>query len=398
MNFNAIVSFFTGNVEILIRGYQIEKFINLATSSGLYLWDIKRLGSEVIKARIRTHGYFRAREIARKTGCNLKIHRKYGWPFLQKKALRRRMFFIGALGFLTMLLYISSLVFFIKIDGYGDSQPTKLIASLNRMGLKPGITRKALLERKRLIEREVMLLNPELVWVGITVKGVVAEVKVVPRKTAPAEIGACDIVAAYDGVVSKVVVIRGVPMVKEGDVVAKGDLLISGTRWYNDQQTNELVKQEVAASGVIEANVWHSIEVLEPKVIWKPIPLQSHSIQYKLRWNDKLFTLGTFGVKPVQNYYWQRWRKRLYQGRNPSEVVEFIKDVWQEVSWKQVKRSKRQVQQAALEEAFRKQKNLKLQNIKHHEENWSEDGMFVKLTLTYEVSQDIATIAPRERR
>jgi similar to stage IV sporulation protein len=104
-------------VEILIRGTQIEKLINLATSSGLYLWGIRRIAPEIVYAKIRVHGYLRIREMVKISGCRVKIHHKHGLPFLYRKLMERRMFLVGAVFFGALLVYLSSFVLIIKIEG-----------------------------------------------------------------------------------------------------------------------------------------------------------------------------------------------------------------------------------------------------------------------------------------
>jgi similar to stage IV sporulation protein len=392
-----LVSFLTGYVEVLVRGAQLEKLLNLLTNSGLYLWDVKRLGNGVIQLKIRSYGFLRIRRLIRRTHSTVRIYRKRGWPFIRRKLGRRKMFWIGAVAFMTLLFYLSSLVLFIKVDGFAGGERKLLLTNLSGLGLKPGITRQDLLAKKSLIEREVMMHTPGAVWLGITVQGVVAEVKVVKRKIAPAPLGGCDIIAAHDGVISKLVVVRGVPVVKEGDTVARGDLLISGVEWLKDSESENLVKYEVSASGIVEAKTWYDLEAIEPKTIWRPVVKTARYKEYKLRWGRRLWHLGGIGKKPAGNYYWVRWHRHLYQGRNPFDSVELIKDTWQAVNWRRMVRSRREIEETARTEINNK---LKVLNVSRNNSSltWSEEGNFVKLTLTCEKQEDIAMISPRTER
>jgi len=395
--FEKIISYLTGYVEILIRGSQPEKFINLVTGSGLYLWHIRRVAPGIVHAKIRAHGYLRIREMMRRSGCYVKIHRKHGWPFLRRKLAERRMFLIGALLFIGLIMYLSSLVLFVRIEGFEERHRDKLLESLRRAGLRPGMTRQELLSQKRRMEREMMLVTPEAVWLGISVKGVVAEIKAVPRKTPALAAGPSDLVAAVDGVVTKVVTIRGVPAVREGDTVARGDLLISGIRWHQDSETGAMVTEEVPAGGIVEARVWYDIEVIEPKIIWKPRLDRQQWTCYRLRWNGRWIPLFCFGKKPANNYFWERSVKRIYRGRNHGQGVELIKDSFREVSWRQVRRSPEEIKRAALAETVLKKKQLKNLTIERQMEAWTDEGEFVKLITTLETTQDIAMAVPRRK-
>jgi Putative stage IV sporulation protein YqfD. len=393
-----LISFLTGYVEVLARGAHLEKLLNLLNNSGLNLWDVKRLGSEVIQVKIRVHGFFRIRDVARRTGSTVKICHKKGLPFIWRKIGRRKIFWLGACLFIIFLVYLSSLVFFIKITGFDDSQRKSLLANLAILGLKPGAPRREVLLRKNLIEREVMIHTPGAVWLGITVKGVVAEVKVVKRKSAPAPLQVCDIVAARDGVITKLVVVRGMPVVKEGDTVARGDLLISGVEWISDPETGDLIKHEVAGSGIVEAKVWYDLEAVEPRIIWRSETQRIFAREYRLRWGRRLWYLGSFGRKPSGNYYWVRWRRPIYQGRNPLKSVELIKDTWQAVKWRRVIRGRREIEMSAMAEINQKIKSLGSFGDSSFAsalttKTWTEEGNFVKLTLTCEKITDIAMLS-----
>lgn len=394
LNWERIISYFTGYVEILIRGAQAEKIINLATSSGLYLWGVRRIAPEIVYAKIRIFGYLRMREMVKISGCRVKIHHKHGWPFLYHKIISRKMFLIGAVLAGVLVVYISSFVLLVKIDGFEGKNHDRLIRSLRNAGLKAGISRHDLLLRKRLIEQEMMLSHPEAVWIGISVRGVVAEVKVVPRKTAPVSSRPCDIVARHDGVISKVVAIRGVPVVQEGDTVAQGELLISGKRWRSVPESDDFIEESITAGGVVEARVWYDIEVIEPKVIWVAQPQKGRAVRYRLRIGDRLWNVAQFGKRPTGTYFWERSFKRIYQGRNPFEGVELIKDTFQKVVYRKVKRTPTEIRQSALAEAAARQKRLKNITVTHQTKSWTDEGRFVKLNLTLETVQDIGMASP----
>ncbi len=392
MNLERAVSFFTGYIQLIVRGAHLEKFLNLLTSSGLYLWDVKRLGTEVAEVKIRAHGFSRIRGVVRKTHTTVKIYQKKGLPFIKRKLARRKIFWMGAIILISFLVYLSSFVFIIKVDGFEDAERQQLLANLSRLGLKAGSSRKEIIQKKNLIEREVMIHTPGAVWLAITVHGVVAEVKVVKRKNAPAPVESCDIVAAKDGVVTKMVVVRGVPAVKEGDTVAKGDLLISGVQWLTNSETRELEKHEIAASGIVVAKVWYDLEIVEPKIVWRPEINQDFFQKYQLRWGRKLFPLISFGKRPECNYYWSRWRRPLYQGRNPFDNVEIIKDTWQKVIWHRKVQSRREIEKTVLDEMNERVKKMDLKATPSAQ-TWTSEGNFIKYTTTYEKLEDIAKIS-----
>ncbi|MCL6590572.1 MAG: sporulation protein YqfD [Firmicutes bacterium] len=400
---NRLISFLTGYVEVIIQGPHLEKMINFTTKSGLYIWDIRRLDPETIQVKMRAHGFLRIREMARRSDSRVRIIRKQGWPFVGRKLLQRKAFILGALGFVAILLYLSTFILFVKIEGFTGRDRERLLSLLEKNGLRPGIPRNEALRRKNFIERSAIIGTPNAVWLAITIRGVVAEVKVTPRRSPPVKIGAGDIIAGRSGIITRLVVVRGVPVVKEGDSVARGDLLISGVVWHRNLEEGTLEKEEVVASGIVEGRVWYDLEVLEPKIIWKVMFKKPQNTHYKLRWGQKLWTLASFGGKIDEKQAQDgavsltRFQRTIYRGRNPGEIVELIKDIRQPVVWKRVQRTAAEIRRAALAEL-----NDKLKYFPEHQKitphlTWTDQGGFLKLTMTVETIQDLAMVAFRRK-
>ncbi len=397
MWFNRILSFFTGYVEITIRGAQLEKLINFLTGSGFYLWDVKKVASEVMVAKIRNHGFLKIRPFVKKSGALVKIRHRRGWPSLKRKIMLRKVFWLSAAVTLGLLLYLSNLTIFIKIDGFGGVEREELIKTLKNVGLKPGKATRALSREKRRIERDAIIRTPEAVWLGINFKGVVAEVKVVKRKNPPLPNKGCDLVAERDGLITKVAVIRGQPVVNEGDTVARGDLLISGRLSHTDPETGAITIENIPASGIVEARVWHDLEVIQPKKVWRAYYQNDPKSVYSIKWGNHTWRIWGNVNRFKGDRIWERYRKRIFYGRNPNKGVELIKDIWQEVRWQKRILSMSEIRSEALRETKAKQKYLTGLAIGVSSEVWIDEGDFVKLITTFEIKQDIAMLAPTER-
>ena len=82
----------------------------------------------------------------------------------------------------------------------------------------------------RKAELDFILSFDEISSISINIKGNYAYVDVIERRTPPPfddTSGIYDVVASEDGVITSVEAIRGSPMFKAGDVVLKGETLIS---------------------------------------------------------------------------------------------------------------------------------------------------------------------------
>ena len=132
--------------------------------------------------------------------------------------------------FLAVLVvaFMSNVVWDVRIDG-DEPYDQYIIDSLGECGLTVGklFWRLDLSE----IENALLLCCEDISWVNINRRGTVAYVKVIKRTDPPpiSEPHAySNIVAAFDGVIEEIDVVSGKAMVKVGDVVRRGDILISG--------------------------------------------------------------------------------------------------------------------------------------------------------------------------
>lgn len=136
---------------------------------------------------------------------------------------------IAALLFLFISWYLSSLfVWDIRISGNEITDAETVKRELSEIGFSVG----SYWGNIDLSEAELLLLSSsdEISWVNINRKGSVAYVKVIDKRKYEEEVksGYCNLVAARDGVIEEITVKAGRAVVKVGDTVKKGDLLISG--------------------------------------------------------------------------------------------------------------------------------------------------------------------------
>lgn len=222
-------NYFCGYAIIIVKGLKIERFINLAVISGIYLWDIEKLDYTTIKAKINIKDFSKLRQVVKKTDSRVKIKEKCGMPFKVKTIKKRKWFFLG-LGALLIFLYIlSSYVWMIEILGVKSVSEAVILENLSICGLKIGMNKSKI--DKRNVENKMLITMPELTWIGIEIKGTKAYVTVSEKVPEPKPINKnepCDIIASKNGVIDKILVLNGDGVVKDGDTVLKGQLLVTG--------------------------------------------------------------------------------------------------------------------------------------------------------------------------
>ena len=218
-----------GYVTIEVRGFSIERFMNMAAHRGLYIWNVSYHGASV-RMNVSIKGFRRLKDLAQKTNSRFRIVDKKGAPFAIHRLRKRIIFPIGIVFFIALLYYLSGFIWLVEIQGNERVENEQILVFLDEHGLSVGV-RKADIDRFA-IERELIIHFDDISFINIGIRGTRAQVTV--AETLPQEVTVdksmpCDIIAKRDGVISSIFVSTGTPMVREGDVVLAGDVLVSGT-------------------------------------------------------------------------------------------------------------------------------------------------------------------------
>lgn len=132
---------------------------------------------------------------------------------------------------LSLVVFLSQLVWDIRVDGNEIITDKQVIESLRECGFEIGdiwFTR-----NKGKIEAAYLSSNENVSWININRRGTVAYVKLMEKKVSEEREEAptlkyANIIATADCVIEEITVKRGTPLVKVGDVVKKGDILVLG--------------------------------------------------------------------------------------------------------------------------------------------------------------------------
>lgn len=228
-----LIRYLLGYCTVEIRGLMPEKCINIMLARGIPVWNIRRIGACVMRAAVAFGALDKAHSAATASGCELIEKRRRGIPQMLKRLWRRKALLLGCLIVITGSVMTTRVVWTLDVVGEDRVEEEDIRRILTQNGLSqgawiPSIDRDA-------IERNLLLAMPEIAWAGLQIDGVNATMKIVEAVPVPPMEDMSeprDIIARRDGLIERMIVLEGVPQVKEEDYVAKGQLLVSGTIYH----------------------------------------------------------------------------------------------------------------------------------------------------------------------
>ncbi|NLW40240.1 MAG: sporulation protein YqfD [Tissierellia bacterium] len=255
--------FFKGYVIIRVEGLTLERFLNLAATNDIYLWDISRESYTVLQMKATIEGFKALKGIVRRVGCRVEIIDKKGLPFLFYRLKARKMLGFGFILFLGIIFFLSSLIWNIEIVGNERVKTEEIIKILEKEEIKRGII-------KYKIDKDYikyLLLNEfdNLSFLSVDIKGTKLLIEMKEQDLPPERINRdvpCNIVATKKGVILKAIARNGRAVVRKGDVVKEGDILITGVILDEHSQKQILVHAE----GEVLAKTIYSHRIDEPTI------------------------------------------------------------------------------------------------------------------------------------
>ena len=224
-----LVRILLGYVRIEVEGYYIERFINICTNNKILIWNLKREKGVKLYLNIGINDFKKISQVARKTNCKVRILRKRGIPFFLNRYKKRKIFVLFLILIVLSIFVSSKYVWSVKISVKDDLKLENIEEDIEALGITKGV-KKDKIDTDKVIN-ELRLKRDDIAWVGIDIEGTNIKINIVKADKAPNIIDNsdyCNIVASKAGIIKKIIAQNGTAIVKVGDQVQKGDILIAG--------------------------------------------------------------------------------------------------------------------------------------------------------------------------
>ena len=249
--------FFLGKYVVSTDAKNAVRLLNLCMNKRIE-YNSPHFADGIFCISCHRNDYIKLSKICEIKDLTITLKRQGGLPVLISSYKRRVGLVIGALLGACILWLSLSVVW--RIDVYGNESISadriKTILSENDFGVG------SLIEKSDLtsIENKIMEENRDIAWISININGTIAKVEVRETKAGiQKDNNVSDLVALRDGKVERIEVYDGNCLIKIGDIVRAGEILVSGK--YSDD-SNDI--RTTRAAGEIYARTVRSFFIEIP--------------------------------------------------------------------------------------------------------------------------------------
>ena len=249
-----------GMQELRLISADPEGALAALQKTGITLLDMKMTDPLTWQFTVHRSDVKIIERITQRRGETLTHTRSFGvfWTLLRLR--KRPVLLLGMLFLLVMSCYVPSRVFFVEVEG-NVTVPSRYIAQqAQNCGIYFGASRKAV--RSEQVKNRLLSQMPQLQWAGVNTAGCLAVITVQERNVEQLQEeqpNVCSIVAARDGIIAEMTVLRGNRLCEPGQAVKAGQVLISG---YTDCG---LCIQATRAEGEILAHTQRRLSAVFPE-------------------------------------------------------------------------------------------------------------------------------------
>lgn len=249
-----------GTVRLEVVGAEPEKLLTACALKGIEFWNCDPGDGCVMHMTVYAAECPAVEKLARRCMCEVQTIQKKGGEKLLRM-VRRRKLLAALLAFFAALIAWSSLyIWDIDVEGNDTVSDGVILRALEENGVGigtywPGIS-------NDMLRAEVLPELREISWFSVNVKSSHAIVKVRERVEKPklsGESTPANVVAAKTGMITKMSVLQGKPIVENGSAVLEGETIVSGAM---DSIANGTRK--VRALADIEAHTLYELTAVCP--------------------------------------------------------------------------------------------------------------------------------------
>ena len=268
-----------GKSIIRATGRFPERILNIASTSGVFVSDVKRDGENSI---IFSTGIKGGKKILSTNleGLTLELCYSYGLPVVMKRYKKRVLLCLLPIIFILSSYIFSLFIWSVEIEGGDKNLQQEVLENISKNGVFVGALKRKI-DRYDIKRKAIMDIN-DLSWMWVDIKGVTAKVKIREIKPHLDLIPInepSDVIVMHSGLIEKMQVYCGVPLFREGQSVKKGETVVTGV--FRSENEN-IPTYYHHATADITLRLCESKSVIIPRKTVKKTPTGNKKSVYKV--------------------------------------------------------------------------------------------------------------------
>jgi similar to stage IV sporulation protein len=394
-------TFFSGYVTISVIGNKPELFFQLCAQKGVPVWNVKKTALDNCQGNVKINDVNKVKKIRKNTNYKIRFIQKKGIPFYISRFKRRKELLIGIVLSIMLVLFLSNIIWEVKVTGVPKDIEEKITKQLDSYGVHSGAW-KFSIESPNDIQKRLVEDIPELLWVGVDQKGTTYSLEGVEKVIIEEEKaeGPRHLVATKKGVIKNMYVTEGIPQVSVNDYVEPGDILVSGVITDAENESGDKAEEKeaqyVAAEGEITATTWYEVEVTIPLQTRSGVITGAQEKKYYFRIGNMQVPVWGF-IEPDYNAVHRDIEEKPINFLKWELPFSFVEMTLNEMLYREEERTKEEAIKIGIEQA----KNELTLQLGQDAEILSEkvlqettDNGKVKVNLYINVEEDIAKVQP----
>lgn len=295
--------YIVGYVTVQIKGRQPDQFIQSFVDLHFPIWNIKIISATTYEATIYLHHLDKMEELATTYNYMIESVKDGGILIKLKGVLARKDWILAGLFSVCFLFLIANTAWKVEITGVPTHLEDAIEKKLAQSGLYEGAWTYSLTPLE-LIQEQLLNEIPDLLYIGIQQKGTSFYVDAIEKKMEkPREVTTQnELIATKDGIVQKMFIKSGVPLVERNDMVKKGDILVTSNLEITEENSDQDKQtKKVPVQGKVFANTWYNIQVSANLEKSQALLTGESITQYQLQFGDMSLPLWGWSKQPYTN-------------------------------------------------------------------------------------------------
>lgn len=258
---NRFLDRFNNIIVLKVKTKNIDRFLNNLYKLGIDIYSVNVISFKEVIIEINENDYIKVRKLGILNKIDI-INYKGKKSRINKLNFNKTLLISLFLGLIVLIL-LTNVIFSIEISHSSEKTRSFVMNELYENGIKVYQFRKSFKDLEKIKNKILEDNKDKIEWLEIERIGTKYLVRLEERKinNIVDNYEFQDIVAKSDAVIKKIVVNSGVKVKDINEYVKRGDIIISGNIYLNEE-----IKKTVQATGEVYGEVWYKLSVEYPLI------------------------------------------------------------------------------------------------------------------------------------